>query len=341
MRFIVDLYSQIMGWDLPERKLQLNFRLPTVRHAATPGLTELYHLNKLRSNSEQDFQLLRQLLLKLRQLNRCNLSIKRRLQLNENLVGLFYAPAKELVVQFSSDGGLPDSEQREQYLECIINICSALINSYKVILSYLHNCSSFRYARSLAQADMSAFRILDLLRLKQKVKGLRYQQLSEEAWQTANTVIHMMLAAGRAAKPMLLLERKYIKTCQLPTMHMRDMFAALQMSQRFHLLKWPVQWQVLLDHSIGLGDLKLEIAVDTDLPLTKQQSLVYCYDKMPTQWQRLPGSTPALILNWEKLHQTITNDFSHVLRARKDADPSKISKHLSLFSPVERLALAQ
>jgi len=167
-----------------------------------------------------------------------------------------------LIALYRKDGGVPDSIHRQSSLDDIIEICSGLINSYKQVVHVLHSASSFRYARSRNQLDKSAFRIFDLLRLKQKVKAIRYQKLSDAAWQTANTLIHMMLDAGRADQPMVLMERKYCKGSQLKTQRMRDLYLQLQIGQRFQLLKWPVQWQTLLDYSIGLGDFKLEMKAD-------------------------------------------------------------------------------
>lgn len=344
MAFFVDTLRQFMGWDLPQRDLQLEFNLVALRNTVAPSLSSLYQLEKLRKTADQDRVLLRELLLKARQLNRCKLSVRRRLALNENLIGLFYAPAVSLIALYSKDGGVPDTEARQESLDGIVETCSVLINSYKSLAHKLHSASSFRLAHSLPQFDLSVFRIFDLLRLKQKVKGIRYQELSDTAWQTANTLIHMMLAAGRADKLMILMENKYIKGDQLKTMRVRDIYAELQISHRFQLLKWPVQWQVLLNYSIGLGDFKLSLLKDEDATqaLLKNHTISYCYDSMPTRTSRTSTqSAPGLLLNWTNLEQKISADFAHVLRSKKNADPMQIAKHLTLLSAAERLAMAQ
>jgi hypothetical protein len=344
MALFIDTLRQFMGWDLPERHIQLEFNLVALRNTVAPSLSNLYQLEKLRKTADQDRILLRELLLKARQLNRCKLSVRRRLALSENLIGLFYAPAISLIALYSKDGGVPDTEARQESLDGIIETCSVLINSYKSLVHTLHSASSFRLAHSLPQFDVSVFRIFDLLRLKQKVKGIRYQQLSDAAWQTANTLIHMMLAAGRADQLMILMENKYIKGEQLKTMRVRDIYAELQISHRFQLLKWPVQWQVLLNYSIGLGDFKLGLLKDEDetQALLKSHTISYCYDSMPTRTSRSgTQSAPSLLLNWTKLEQKISADFAHVLRSKKNADPMQIAKHLTLLSAAERLAMAQ
>jgi len=81
-----------MGWDLPVRQVQLNYSLSLVRSTPAPVLSSLYQLDKVRRNAEHDRELIRQVTLKVRQLNRCPMSIKRRLALNENLIGLFWRP---------------------------------------------------------------------------------------------------------------------------------------------------------------------------------------------------------------------------------------------------------
>ncbi len=344
MVFLIDVMRQFMGWDLSKRDLTFHYSLAAVRNTAKPVLSHLFQLEKLRKNSDHDKEMLRQLLFKVRQLNRCSLGVRHRLALNEHIVGLFYAPAMGLFAQYSKDGGVPDSEDRQQTLDGMIEICHALMNSYKSVVGKLYAASTFRYAHSLNEFDVSCFRILDLLRLKQRIKGIRYQELSDVAWQTANSIIYMMLEADRADKQMVLMAGKYIKSSEVKTMRMRDLYSELQISHRFQLLKWPVQWQMLLDCSIGLGDFKLTFSKDEEQSqgLLKYQTISYFDDCIATRAQRRHDqSIPGLLLNWDKLHQKITSDFAQVLRAQKNTDPAQITKHLTLLSAPERLALAQ
>ena len=63
------------------------------------------------------------------------------LALNESIVGLFYAPAMGLFAQYCKDGGVPDSEDRQQTLDGMIEICHALMNSYKSVADNLYAAS--------------------------------------------------------------------------------------------------------------------------------------------------------------------------------------------------------
>jgi hypothetical protein len=154
----------------------------------------------------------------------------------------------------------------------------------------------------------------------------------------------MMLEAGRLDKQMLLMSGKYLQSSNVKTMRIRDLYSELQISHRFQLLKWPVQWQTLLDCSIGLGDFKLAFSKDEEQSqeLLKYQTISYFDDCIATRLQRRRDqSLPGLLLNWDKLYQRITSDFAQILRAQKNTDPTQITKHLTLLSASERLALAQ
>ncbi len=332
-----------LGWQYPERQLMVSLSLPLVKAAAAPVLNDLHQLQKKRENDEQDAEFLRLLLQKLRQLNRCRLRVAAREEFNHTLAALFYPLAQAKLAQYGKDGGVPDSQTRAQVLETQIAGCAEFVNSYIVITQYYQRCSRFRYARSIKKSDLASARVLEFLKLKQSLKALRYQELSPRAWAFANTLMHQIVAAGRQDELLSPLQRSYGSDTELETIRVRDVYLSLHMVQRLQLSYWPVQWQTWLQRSIGLGDLKIALGNAASGAPSRHTSLVYCGDEQPTRFVAVPGQAgPApLVLQWESLQQALTSDLAQVLRTRRGQEAATLSRHLSLFGPTERLALAQ
>ena len=343
MAFIPQWLHNWLGLNYPEKRIPFAFSLPLIKSTTLPVLNTLYQLQKKRATDADDAEFLSLLLKNLKQLNRSKASVARREEYNHRLTGLFYPLAVVLVTRFSKDGGVPDSDKRAQLLECMIAICTELINSHGLLIQYFQQCSRFRYARSLPNLDLAIFRLFEFLKLKQTIKGLRYQELTAKSWNMANTLIHILAASERMNIVLKPLEQQYRSDTPTATTRSIDVYLSLQIVERLQLSYWPVQWQTWLQRSIGLGELKIALHQSANLPKNAHTSLVYCADTLPMRFTPIKGANEIepLCLQWDQLQVALTSDLAQVLRSRQYETSAPLSKHLSLFSPDERLAIAQ
>jgi len=332
-----------LGLHYSEKRIPFPITLPLVKSTPAPVLNTLYQLQKHRSTQADDEQFLALLLKNLKQLNRHKTSVTRRAQYNHRFTGLFYPLAVVLAGQFSKDGGVPDSQRRAQLLDCMIAICAELVNSYGLIIEHCQQSSGFRYVRSLKKLDQAAFRLLELLKFKQTIKALRYQELSAKSWRMANSLVHILAANQRLYIVQKTLDQQYRSDQPMAMGRAVDVYLALQMVERLQLSYWPVQWQTWLIRSIGLGDLKIGLSQNANDVVSTQTSLVYCADTVPSRFANTQqtGQIAPLILEWDQLQQIMISDLAQVIRSRRNGGGVSLSKHLSLFGRDEQLAIAQ
>ncbi len=83
---------------------------------------------------------------------------------------------------------LPESHDRREGLVAAINVCSQLAVTYKRQLNEDFALPDARYARVRSRVRRYALRVLELLRMEQRLRAMRYQKLSEKNWQDCNQI---------------------------------------------------------------------------------------------------------------------------------------------------------
>ncbi len=83
---------------------------------------------------------------------------------------------------------LPESHDRREGLMAAINVCDQLTVAYKRQLNKDFSLPSASYARVRPRVRSYALRVLELLRMKQRLCAMRYQKLSAKSWQDCNQI---------------------------------------------------------------------------------------------------------------------------------------------------------
>jgi predicted transcriptional regulator len=342
---LINRYHSFMGRDLPAREIAIKFQVPLpLAREKQPKFRELAFLKKEMDEPDADINYFKTLQKNLRQLNRCKISLMRRFIYNESFVIAFYPLILKQVRNYLADGGIPDAQSRQEMLDLIIDILRQLIDSYKFIFRAIYIGSNFKYKRMLAQFEKSAFRILELIKFKQRVMGLRYQALSDQAWLTVNIVFQIMWLDGKANMERATLETISANRTESHKLSLADLFLALQLVQRFNLSRWPTEWQFIFDrYDQNLRSL-VQVVPDDGGRLTRNATLCYCYDNRPTRQTRLEeaGSRgPALMIHWQNLNRKVMSDYMQFFHEKGANRRIDMSKKFEFLSFIEGLALVQ
>lgn len=344
MRRIVERYNRFMGHDLPPREYVIKFTVPNqVGHEKIPSLRHLYISKKNEGSPHHVIQCLKLFQANVHQLNRCTFGLSRRFSYTEHFVKMFFPIAIKQVRNYSADGGIPEKEERREILDLMIDIARQTADSYKVVFKTLYGAHNFRYARSIDVFDLSAFRILEMTKFEQRIRGLRYQILSEAAWLSVNIVFHVMAEEEKIDIPTVVLGTVFHERGDPEKQTMRDVYLALQMVAKFNILKWPTEWQFFLDGYCRTIGALVRLGEDNGTELNRNMSVSYCYDNRPTRGARMADDSsrgPASILYWENLNRRVTADFLDFVSEKGKGD-KKSSKKFALLSYNEGLALVQ
>lgn len=330
------------GLDLPPREVAIKFQVPLpVAREKQPRLRDVVFLKKDLDDPDAELNYYRTVQKNLRQLNRCKIGLVRRFVYNETFIATFYPLLLKQVRNYLDDGGIPDSVMRQEMLDLIIDVMRQLIESYKIVFRTIYCGRNFQFARLTSQFDKSAWRILELAKIKQRIMGLRYAGLSAQMWLTVNIVFHVMHGMGRSDAERTTLEGIAANYGEPMAASLTDLFLSLQMVQRFDLSRWPTEWQFTFDRlGRSVRDWVSLVADDGGKP-SHNASLSYCYDNRPAHQERLDGRGSALMLHWQNLNKKIMADYLQFFHEKGSGRRVNMAQKFEFLSFSEGLALVQ
>jgi hypothetical protein len=280
---------------------------------------------------------LRTCLREARKLPRCELTPAKRMAAGEAFLAAFVPIVFRQVKSFSGEGGVPDPEPRQVILDTIVEVVRLLAESYK--MSFVD-----AWTGSGKFLEASAFRVLELARLQQRVCGLRYQALRDSEWLAVNNIFHAVRDAGKADTRHIVLEHFALPEDPPKTQSIEGVFLSIQLVARLDLLRWPVEWQA---HAFVFGSVVRRLVKLVDDPaggLLPGNSVSYAYDARPARSKWLPdddASGSLLVINWSALLTRMFKDYSALADDSTPDYLKKIPDRLATVPQSERLALAQ
>lgn len=330
------------GMDLPKRVLPLNFTFPKIsgrfKASHSGGGSFLRELDEVKDAPLEYFRLL---LGEIKHINRCTIKHKLRLSFTRQILKLYYPKALEQIARHSAGGGIPDTENRQQILDMIAEIAQIMAISFQILFAEYYGSSNFRYARVRNTVQECALRILELLALKQQIKALRYQLLSEHDWKLANTIFHVMSCYEDIDKQTATLS-KGLDVGRRSDSSLSEQFALLQTVAKFDMLRWPthLQW-VIGSYFHSIKNAVQVKADDGSCKLGRNDLVVYCYDSVPARNGRMEAPFGnALILAYQGMADAIRKDCMGMSLSRKKNDPSIMPPRLARFPDTEHFVIS-
>ena len=183
---LIPRIRRYLGLDLPARRLDLKFDLtPPSRRSGKGAKSERDLARSLKPLTKQPEAYLRTLQKQIQGQNSQVMASAKRMARTAAALRWYYPMARQCINRFSKKAGIPDEPERQQLLDMVSAIAGSLTTSYKIIFSEDYDSSRFQYTRRRDRIYTCAFRILELIRLEQRSRGLRYQPLPPRAWQDA------------------------------------------------------------------------------------------------------------------------------------------------------------
>lgn len=301
---------------LAQRSLRLVLDLPAER------TTSLRRAGQKRLESppeswielhEYPVELLRNIDRYLRRLNTERIPAgKRRKWLEDTLQ--YACPALRRVYSDHHKGdALPESHDRREGLMAAIKVCRQLAAVYKRQLVQDFALPDSRYARERDRVRFCALRVLELIRMEQRLRSMRYQKLPASVWLDCNRLFFAVVQCEDMdeARPalsclQLQLDRQsgeIVRTAQAVTT-LRQMFLAIHLcglmdtntlsSSKMHIV------EVQLNHSLDA----VRIVPDDTRPLAPGRVLVYCIQDRPAFFERQDEKAQMVLSQGEELFRT-------------------------------------
>lgn len=334
-------FRRFMGWNLPKRRLDLEFNLlPPNRRGRKPrlGLAVLARLRKHSNQSRQ--QTLQTLLEELKAANRYAMSPGMRLNFSGVVLKTYYPLAVECRGLYGREAGIPDDAVRQNELDTAAAIARALTVSYKHVLQRYYDASRFRYARNRKRVFQCASRILELTRLEQRLLGLRYRKLEGRAWQDIHTVFALLASYENVDFPLPTLECSLDDSRPRQLVSPHDLYCAIQAYALLDATTWPVEQLGFIDSYRQSLDKPINATLDSP-PGGKHWAYAAAYhDGEPHERPIQPGQGPAIAINYGVLAQSIRADLQALLQSRREQANFQVPATLAPLQDAYRVSIA-
>ncbi|WP_296922265.1 hypothetical protein [Thiohalocapsa sp.] len=337
--------QRLLGVGLPPRNIDLRFPLPPRnRRGRRPPLTpERAHV-ALGQRSTTPEEYLKELLAIVLDVNRWPLSPKRKFPLLESLAGWFYvAAAPALLELLADDGGIPEPAGRRHVLELHDRCAAALMDGYRILFARDYGRSNFFYVRARNRTYRCACRMLELIKLRQRIAGMRYLRLDPDAWRTAHTVF----AAMRACEPVdVVLDTLSLRNQSLDRRtqaSLRQHYVSLASYGILDYTGWPERDQLAIDvYAAAAPDAIRVTELDPRLDPRPWYLYASCYDDEPPA-HRPPDDArqgPTLLFDHRALAAHIRDDTRALAAAIAARDNFRTPPRLARIESARRTPVA-
>jgi len=131
---------------------------------------------------------LREIDLYLQRVNTERISVKNRMAWVEHCMHYACPAMRKVYSEFYKADALPESHDRREGLVAAINVCGQLASGYKRQLNLDFALPDARYHKVRERVRKYALRVLELVRMEQRLRAMRYQKLPAKGWRDCNRV---------------------------------------------------------------------------------------------------------------------------------------------------------
>lgn len=343
---MLDSFLNPSNWSFSRERskdIELSFALPPPdKHISagklfTRAFTE--ELSTLKKSPNEQLRLLRR---EIKSLTRCKLNPKERLDLNTQALTLAHPVLIDELRRYARDGGLPDSHKRQEALDLTSEIFQLIGHSYLAVFKHHYDAPDAHFDRNREELRLCACRFLELARLEQRSRALRYQLLGSNTWYLVNSLFHIMRAYDEVDTELATLDS------ELPSGHgerkttLTTVYVAIQLISRLDMPSWPTTFQTLMSGYLNAFPEAAVLASDNGEAPSRYQLVTYCNDDLPAQPRRSYRNEGlrAILIDWSPLAQRLRSDSLNILTASRTGATEHVPKKLQLLSNVERLAFS-
>lgn len=324
----------------------------TYKSAPKGELKKETHLDKLDELKRFPVRVLEDGAKHLKSLNHYSIKSAKRLELARAFAGYLYPVVAMWFNKYQEqESSTPESKERKSALMACINAVDQLTIAYKHVFRDLFDVSSSSYKRHRNELYEAGFRILELIRLEQRLRALRYQRLPKTAWQNTNQVIFSMLLHNDVDQPMKMMgsigyEKKSdaLKQSKSHNNTIHNLYCSIQLFGLLDLNTWPIKLFHVPDMYLQYLENAITFQADDDQPLVAGTLLTFINNDHPPLFKRrnkMPG--PCVLLNYASLYNTLVKDHEELAKMEfiKRLDSSKLSRPLLDLDTEDRIPVLE
>lgn len=286
----------------------------------------------------------------LQKTNRTLIKPKQRQELAELLSSYIYPIVLLWYEKYQNqENSLPESDERRNALIASIEAIQQLSVAYKLLFCEYYSDNKKKYNKL---AYSQAARSLELIRLEQRLRALRYQKLPKVSWQHCNQIFFSQAYHNAIDEDYSLIgligvrkESDKLRRGSVPNSNIRKLYTSIQLFGLLDVTTWPTRMfnvpDAYLDILAGEG---LKITQDDGANLKPGFLLTYYKNEKPPVFKRSDNfSAPLILLEYTNLYNVLVKDHKEIGKQQflSEFDESKFSRPLADIREVDRVPVIE
>ena len=289
------------------------------------------------------------------QLNRYNIKPEKRVEIVRAILGLVYpAMARHYQVYHSQVMSLPEGNEQREILLAAIEIAEQSGMAYKHLFKEIYSAKSSGYKRQREKIIETGIRILELVRLEQRLRALRHQKLPPSQWQDLNRTFFSLYIHDDADAYIKLLgsigtwvkqnKKEKEQKHQAPSASAKKLFLSIQLFGLLDAPSWSTRLFHIPDAYLEIIDNAIQIFPDSGVELEPGWLITHVDNKAPPLFQRearLPE--PRVLIEYSNLYNRLVIDYEELAKMKFIGrfDASKLSRPLLDLESMERFPVLE
>ncbi|MDH5601906.1 MAG: hypothetical protein OEY78_11465, partial [Gammaproteobacteria bacterium] len=310
-------------------------------------------IQRLELHRKLPVRLLEETNIVLQKVNRVKLSVKQRKEYAELLASYIYPVVLLWYDKYQKqENSLPESNERKNALMASIESIHQLGIAYKLLFREYYAADIKDFKKSKKFTYQYAARSLELIRLEQRLRALRYQKLPKVSWQHCNQIFFSLVHHNAVDEDYGLIGLIGIRKSSdslrkggVPTSTLRRIYISIQLFGLLDVTTWPTRMFHLpdgyLDYLSGEG---MKILADDGQQLKPGFLITHYKNETPPLFKRSDNlPLPLIRLDYTVLYNTLVKDHKEIGKQQflGEFDDSKISRPLSEIKNVDRVPVIE
>ena len=333
--------GELSGLSLPFKKAEKN------------ELDRNTIVQKLEANKKLPVRLLEEAASTLQRINRVLLSPKQRKEYAELLASYIYPVVLLWHDKYQKqENSLPESNERRAALISSIEAINQLSISYKLLFRDYYSPNKKEFIKSSKLTCQFAARSLELIRLEQRLRALRYQRLPKVVWQHSNQIFFSLAHHGVVDDDYdvigLIGIRKSsdrLRKGGVPVSNVRRLYLSIQFFGILDVTTWPTRMFNIPDAYLDLlGGEGLKVLADDGKELKPGFLLTHYKSDIPPVFKRTENMpSPSIRFDYSKLYNLLVSDHKEIGKQQfiNKFDDSKFSRPLAEVREVDRVPVIE
>lgn len=281
--------------------------------------------------------------------NRSVIKPNKRLELVSAVIGQVYPVLAETIDKYRQQShSLPENHTRREVLLAAISLAEQISIAYKHVFK---NDLTEDPLKNHERMTMCAFRILEMIRIEQRLRGLRYQKLPAGAWVDCNQIFFYILEHADVDKEFKLLgaASRWLKATAgsgqgIPSCSIKKLYFSIQLFGVLDVTTWPVWLFQVSDQYLNFIDDSLRLISDHGQEIAEGWLIAAVNHAAPASFKRLDSmQSPSVIIDYSKLYNYLVTEHESLSKISllENYDESKLSEPLQAIHKYDRIPVLE